>query len=569
MDVQKTPQEKPGDEPHPLPSPDLRGGTLEGRVVFLFVAGLALSLLLLLPILFRVRLDSFGEFINRYAPNPQWAGLPFPAVLAGLMVILVCAALARASEWKEGERGGRIVAGILALLAALKFLLHLCVILFLGEFSLAEAVWPFVNPLGDGAYNLEASSINDLDLFMNDYEKAFLESPRLPLIPHVETHPPGPLLLFYGLQRGLEAFPAFRTGLEKAGGQVSPILQEMFGQASSEWKNYRYPLATSLAAALLCFVLASSVPVWSYLLAREFAGRPAAFAVAGISAFFPGSYCYSPGLDQILAVPSLLICLLGFRAARSRTFGYGLLLGLACLGSLFMTLGLLVALGMLFWSAAAACAGAETAGDFGEPILRRCVRRLKEQTRPALGFAAGFFIPAMALMVGWRFNLFSVLAACQKNNASYLREYGVNYWPWVARNLVEASYSMGMPAALGLLAMVCLRLRGAWQERSLKGESPFFWGVSFTFFLLWALGINRAEVARIWLFLFPVAYAAAAGALDGFLSYVLTPGKGRVVLQACCVAALTLQAATVLVIRAGVDALETGKFFYSVLRKIL
>ncbi|MBI2192358.1 MAG: hypothetical protein HYU36_10270 [Planctomycetes bacterium] len=539
------------------------GASWRGRRLWA-LGGLALAVLLLLPVVLRIRSGVFGEYVTRYAPNPQWDGLPFPAVLAGLMVVVAAAGIARGPELEAASTGARWVGLLLSVLVALKFLLHLSAVMFLGEFSLAEAVWPFVNPLGDGAYHLEASQVDDSGRLLRVYQQQFLDAPRRPQVPHVETHPPGPILFFVALHRILETFPACREGLEKEAVRASPILEATLARAAPQWENLRYPLATSLAAALFCFLLASLVPVGVYLLAREGAGRQASFAVATVSALFPGSFGYSPGLDQALAVPALVLVLLGWRALRTGSIRYGLLFGLASAAALFFTLGFLVPAGMVFWAGVAAWRSAR--GRVG-PAAGPGPLGPKPLGPPLAGALAGFLLPVLLLHATSEFNLVSVLAACQRNNASFLQTHGVNYWPWVATNLVEAAYSMGMPAAGAIAVLGFSQVRRALAERSLAVDTPIFWGVFFTFLLLWALGINRAEVARIWLFLFPILAAATARAAETWLPGTGTRTDTRRERLGIWVGLLTVQAAHVLLIRASVDALETGKFFYSVMRK--
>ena len=522
-----------------------------------------MCLLLIVPIVLQWRMRCAGEFTNRYAANPQWWGMLFPGLIAALIVLLVTAAVVKAPEWDIRRQPRRWVPMLLVgVLVVLKFVLHFAAVTFLAEFSLAGAVWPFVQRLGDGAYNVAASQIDSVPEFLAGFQAQFLESERDPLLPHLETHPPGPTLAFYLLQEFLDALPALRAWLEHVATDTSPILRDTLAEAVRSSQVFRHGLATSFAAALICFFMAALVPAFAYLLAREFASRSAAFLVAGICALFPGSFCYSPGIDQTLAVPALLMCLFAVKSARSRSLVSGLLFGLTAFAALFTTLAFLVPLGMLFWTAVVAVAirwiRNRSSGE-------RSVEFLRPYVLPMIACGAGFLVPVILFRLFTQFNLFSVLLLCYTNNASYHGGIGNTYWPWALSNLVETLYSMGAPGCFGLLAIFCLwgaRLR---DRTGMERGGPFYCGAHFTFLLLCVLAVNKGEVARIWLFLFPILWASGSGVMEPAAQLAESPARSRRWATIGLLVALSLQALYVLALATSVDGLETAKAFHNVL----
>ena len=532
-------------------------------MLWAFAGSACVCLILIVPIALQWRMRYAGEFTNRYAANPQWWGLVFPGLIAALMVLLITAAVVKAPEWDIRRQPRRWVPMLLVgVLVVLKFVLHFAAVTFLAEFSLAGAVWPFVQRLGDGAYNVAASQIDSVPEFLDGFQAQFLESERDPLLPHLETHPPGPTLAFYLLQEVLDALPALRAWLERVATDTSPILRDTLAEAVRSSQVFRHGLAVSFAAALICFSMAALVPAFAYLLAREFAGRSTAFLVAGICALFPGSFCYSPGIDQTLAVPALLMCLFAVRSARSRSTVSGLLSGLTAFACLFTTLAFLVPLGMLFWAAVVAVV---VRWGRGRPSGEDPVKSLRPYVLPMMACGAGFLVPVILLRLLTGFNLLSVLLLCYTNNATWHGSIGNTYWPWAFSNLVETLYSMGAPACFGLLAVLCLWGTRFRDRTAMERGGSFYFGVHFTFLLLCVLAVNKGEVARIWLFLFPILWASGSGVLEPAAQLAGDPDRNRRWATVGLLVAISLQALYVLVLATSVDGLETAKTFHNVL----
>lgn len=530
----------------------------------LYGFGALLCVLLLIPIVLRAPMRFAGEFTKRYALNAQWSGVLVPIGVAGLMVVLICGALAQSREWADAQNRRLSVAMLVSLIVALGFILHFSSVAFLGEFSLAEASWPFLQRLGDGAYNRAASEIEDLGPFLREFQARFLESERDPLLPHMETHPPGFTLAFYALQMLFDSLPALRHGVEALATGTSPILRDTLAEAAAGSRLFRHGLSVSFGAALVCFLMAALAPAAAYLLSREFTGRMTAFLIAGACALFPGTYCYSPGLDLCLALPALLMCLCAVRAIRRRCAGWGVGAGLLAFAGLGSTLAFLVPLGMLF--ASGLLAWAEAASRVGSwlPRDRKAMRRY---VAPCLGAVAGFIVPVVLFALLYGANLFSILFLCYRNNAEWHQGIGNRYLPWAFSNLVEATYSMGAPAAFGLAAVVLWGLARRWPRRMFGEGMAFCWGVHSIFFLLCALAVNRGEVARIWLFLFPMLWAASGPLLEP-LTKRLAEGTGRRWALVALGLLLALQVAYVIVLNTSVDPLETAKTFHNVLYKM-
>jgi hypothetical protein len=555
---------RPENEANCPPEPHGKAGAWRSRHLALFSLAILLSIALLIPIAFQWRTWWSGDFTNRYAPNPQWSGLAAPALVGCLIVALVCGAVAKAGELADPKKGRAVTATLVGLLVLLTFILHVATVVFLGEFSLAGASWPFFQRLGEGAYHVVANQVEGAGPFLRGFESRFLRVERDPLLPHLDTHPPGIIFVFYGLRTAFEAVPSLAQWLEQTAAGVSPILQETLVDAAAGSQVFKHGLAVSLSAAMVCFLTAALAPAAAYLLSREFASRPAALVVAGICALFPGCYCFNPGFEQCQATPALLLCLCVVRAFRTRSAVWGALGGLVLFAGLGCTLAFIVPLGMLL------AAGMLCLLAMAGPVdnrLERIRRLLPTCAVPCLGVLAGILVPGVLLIVLYDFNLLTVLALCQRNNAAWHHSVGNRYWPWAFTNLVEMLYSMGVPAFFALFATLVAGVARRGKEGLLRPETSFCWGVQLTFLLLCVSAVNRGEVARLWLFLFPVLWSAASVGLDP----VLRPGGGgsgqrwRLV---ALVLAMALQTAYVVVVSTSVDPLETAKTFHNVLDKM-
>jgi hypothetical protein len=529
-----------------------RRGSVE-RQCILGVA--AISLLLLVPVAFQWKIPFAGDYASRHAIHPQWGGMTFPFMLALLMVTLVWGSLKKENEWALEKQSGWRVTGLLLILTGLKFLLHFSSVMFLHEFSLSAAVWPFIQRLGDGAYNVAASQIDSLGHFLETFQWRFLEGERDPLLPHLETHPPGPTLFFYGVIQFLDVFEGLRHWLETTALDMSPVLRDTLGEATTRPSDiFKFPLGTALGASLLCYLLAAvSVPL-VYLLSREFCSRRSSFIIACFTALFPGAFSYNPGLDQTFGALALLMVWLAVKTVKTRHWYFGALFGFVTFIAIGTTLAFLVPLGMLFWS-----------GVFLLYALKRESRLpdWREFVPAFLGAAGGFFVPIILLAITCKFNLLSVLVLCYKNNAEWHKGYGNKYWPWALSNLVETLYAMGPAAAISLLVFSLIRLREFCQSKTIRISDAFYWGITFTFFLLCALAVNRGEVGRIWLFLFPLLWAAVASVSEKGSPFKLDSDQ----VNRACLLFMCLQAISVLVLATSTDALETSKTFYNVMNK--
>ncbi len=529
-----------------------RRGNVE-RQCILGVA--AISLLLLVPVACQWSIPFAGDYASRHAINPQWGGMPFPFILALLMVGLVWGSLKKEKEWAVENQSGWWVTGLLLILAGLKFLLHFSSVMFLHEFSLAAAVWPFIQRLGDGAYNVAASQIDSLGHFLETFQWRFLEGERDPLLPHLETHPPGPTLFFYGVMQFLDVFEGLRHWLETTALNMSPVLRDTLGEATTRQSDiFRFPLGTALGASLLCYLLAAITVPLVYLLSREVCSRRTSFIIAAFTALFPGTFSYNPGLDQTFGALAVLMVWLAVKTVKTRHWYFGALFGFVTFIAIGTTLAFLVPLGMLFWSGAFLLYAMKQESRL--PDWREFV--------PAfIGAASGFFVPIILLVITCKFNLISVLLLCYKNNAEWHKGYGNEYWPWALSNLVETLYAMGPAATISLLVLSVIKLLEFARTKTFQITDAFYWGITFTFFLLCALAVNRGEVGRIWLFLFPLLWTAVAPVLEKGSPFKLDSDQ----VNRACLLFMCLQAISVLVLATSTDALETSKTFYNVMNK--
>ena len=333
------------------------------------------------------------------------------------------------------------------------------------------------------SYFSAAVEIGDLPAALKNFP-ALME--KLPL--HARTHPPGPVIFFWGVDHLVRRWPALEKGLEalclrldKEGTQnLAEVLSREFG----------FPLTRSdaLAAVLSAFLLAgagslSLFPL--YGLAASLYNPTTAMRTILLFATVPSFLLFAPSIDQLVLLFAVLL-LWGFHLLRKT--------GSPLVG-LFLALGLLISLGLVvmlvfigLWRASEGSALSGRPGASGRRIFAGL-----------LGAAALFFGVFALLRLALGLNFPEVIrAGLAVHRHITLEEVGRTYWKWVIYDPVEFGIFLGMPVVIWAIGGVRRGFALAWLG---------------TLVLLDLSGWVRAETGRIWLFLMPPAAMLAANRL--------------------------------------------------------
>ena len=514
-------------------------------------ASLALLLVSLAGLLWiitaRPVLGVAGQHEYPYHPAPQRRALLVLALLAIPLGWLVVRTL----------RGRHVSAGKQAWLMVVGFALG-SLVLRLGVagapklYPGAELAFPCLWPNTEGAYAAEVRKAEHLGAFVATYADGLdvsidRDSPRYTRVHHPQVHPPGLILCFAAIERFYDSCGPLRVAVEGHAPRVLPSVAVLDG---APIVPIRHPVAVALTAALWLIVLASLAPAVAFLAARRVWPTGAALAAAAAAALVPGTYLFSPSIDQAYPTLTLVLCWLAIELLATRRLGWGLAFGVALYGAMFLhvaygLVGAIIGLAaVLAWRTR--CSGRslrELAASYG---------------RPAAGVAVGFLAPAVVLWAWLGYPTFRVIALCLRNNALFNAMAKRTYWPWLTAAPFEFSLSLGFALSLLVACGWLLEVVAAARAGSLAGRSALLLAAGTVVLALHLAGMNRGETARLWLLLTPLL---ALGAIDAAWRLAGEPRR----LLACVLGVQLLQ---IVLLSVFLDLGRTSTFFHTTLRKL-
>jgi hypothetical protein len=191
-------------------------------------------------------------------------------------------------------------------------------------------------------------------------------------------------------------------------------------------------------------------------------------------------------------------------ALERRSFRLSLLTGVLLFLGLQLTLAFLVVAAM---AAAATPLHALAARRSGERPVR-----LHEAASLAGGALLGVLAPALGLQLWSGYDSLEVWYLCYAKHAGFSGQFGRTYWPWFLMNPVEMFVFMGAPVSALTAWAACRDMPNLWRP----GTRPetLLWAFVLIMALLHVSGKNLGEVARLWMFVMPLAAAVAGCALS-------------------------------------------------------
>jgi hypothetical protein len=348
-----------------------------------------------------------------------------------------------------------------------------------------------------------------------DDTRAFLQ--RYPHIQssfpvHGPSQPPGRVLFFRAVNDWAGASPERTERLLALGASVGGVPRGPAGTTDAE-------RAGAVAAGILLVVLGSLclVPLVSIVGGR--CHGPAVGNAVLLMSLVPSFLLFTPQTDHLILLLTMTSAAMLLEAMRFASRSVAALLamaaGVAAGLSLFVSFTTLAALGA--W--AIALAGMVTfAVRRGSPLPRP-----RASLRLAAGFAAGFALPIAILHVmglDWIAVFRECLAAADRVQRL---GHGRAYATWVTWNLWDFALFLGIPLTVVWLGRVRDeiaewrraprlledRRTGALREPDVF-EAPFALALLAALLALDVSGRILGETGRIWMFLMPLAVAAAA-----------------------------------------------------------
>ena len=422
-----------------------------------------------------------GQWTWRYDHSPYADRVVFSLVCAGLLGWLCMSARKHVRalvEWRL----------TLFLLTAMVLTFWLQVwFAFLSRSGFGEAVYWTSTPKIN-SYLAEAPKAATFRELL-----ARSQDPNRPFRMHVSTHPPGPVVFYYVLLHAWELVPEQATAFDHFMETVLPHAKESRVVLEDTLFKEQIPatyLATIYSSIVILWLLVALAVPPLYFWSRAVFGPMTAIATVGLYALTPSLLLFNPMTDQVV-VPVAVAMLASFHIGMKRRSPAMLsLAGILTWFGLQYSLSLLVIL-FLF----AIYIGLESYAD------GLWLERLR-----LLGYSGAAFIAMIVVLLPFHYN---ALRVWQVSLTKAVGGETRQYLPWVVLNPVDFALFVGLPAAVFFVRGV----GEAIQDRARGAASRLTVALVITLITLNFSGVNRGEVARLWMFLMPMAAAVAAHAM--------------------------------------------------------
>ena len=441
-----------------------------------------------------------GEWVWAYHDGPAHVGFGFLALpvlcVAAMATIVVLGRHARAGV--ERPQQSRAVLATALILCAWGLFVVLPVVspAFTYEGLVANA-----NPFA-GGYFFEAvhrSERQSLGAYLRGYPARIAALEVKGPLGHVADHPPGTIVVHWGLNRLMAARPALAARFwpeTPDRDRLVPVISGLVG------KDLERSEMAGLAASMALFRLGAALTLLPlYLLARLLLSDRDALLACALCALIPSLHMFGPYPDQLLppiAVGALLASELAWRrrsAIWAAAAGAGLFVGLQFTLAFLAVGGLIVVSLVLHFV-----------------VARREERPGRRQTAFCLlGGLGGLLVPALLALLVFGYNSFAVWKVCYVNHASFAQHFPRTYWKWLLVTPVEIAVFTGVPISLAFLWRLADTAKGWW--RSGRPLDVISWSLVMLLGLLLFSGKTLGETARLWIIFMPFAAIGAAAAL--------------------------------------------------------
>jgi hypothetical protein len=428
-----------------------------------------------------------GAYYLHVPAPPLYRMLPLLAVVAA-GALLVARSLLRpqAAGWRS-----------VAVLVVLGYLMQLSALWLHADNPSAEVTTRVYGHVYGGY--VTAVDRAHASTFFGDYAGLLRTRHGEALCPvHCGTHPPGIVLALWVPVAALRELPAGTTD------SVADFLSDDLSAELPPALSAPGRIVTWLSGHLT-MLLAASIVVPLFALARRLADPRHALALAALGLATPAMIHFAPVYDQLWALAGAVLVYLALRGlgARERPLRWGLAAGVVLGAATFGSLQLWVLAIPLAAMAVAALRGSLPGAPQPDPIASR-----RHLARWALAAAAGCAAPWLLAWVGG-LDVPAVIDATRENHvASTIGSRP--YWPWVVFDLTDYAQLVGLPLVAVAVATTVSR----------RGGRANLYGLLFVGLVL-ALDVSgsvRGETGRIWMFVTPLALAAV----------FLAAGRGRI-----------------------------------------
>jgi len=337
---------------------------------------------------------------------------------------------------------------------------------------------------------------------------------------HSQVRGPGPILLFWLVYRLFAKSTLAQSALISMNQFLNLDLQYLKNLlASSGMPANDAAVSTSLFVGLLFPFLASMTIFPLYYFGKHYYDKTTAFFASAIFAIIPNVILFTPQLAQMMTFLSILVSSLFLAGIKRRSivlasfagliFAISLLFGFepVVLIPVFGLTGLFVYLCGLT--------------EINEHLEKEEKTSQRSNRFVLLVKLCATFILAIILFYGILYLLFSfnALEAYQKSMLIHdVLEAHRPYWKWIWANLIEYSAYLGIPILFFLIRKTLRTFRSLTTANKPDIDILFLSFLS-TFGVLHLSGVNRGEVARLWMFLTPFIALFVASEIKDFGSF--------------------------------------------------
>ncbi len=424
-------------------------------------------------------------------PHNSSGVLPVPEFILGFLLFATIAYVALSAR-RHGASSRMAVAARIAVIVLLGVLFD-WVVLLAGRTGAAENTFALLDEHATGYYEI-AVGIDSA----TDYMRTFHARQKEPkgMFTHADTHPPGRTLFSYALHRIVQSSPRLRAALVA----TMPLdIRKAFRIIEENRMFPQFEVTDTIRAGILLhiYVFLALLAVGKIIVALSIwrlYDATTSLEMACLYMFVPSPILFFGHYDcffgAVTASSVALAILAVQRESRLLSFSYGVVAMLHILLSVaFGVPGVWVG---LYWLLAL-------------PSYESPRAFLSRYVVPGLG---GCILVLAVLWVGFGLPLIKVCALCLKYNSEFFADQSVRTAIWRLVNPVEFLVSMGIHAAVVLLAYVWnirKRLPNILEARNEHPANPVILAAVGMFFLL-LFAPTKAEVSRQWSLVWPIFF---------------------------------------------------------------
>lgn len=467
-------------------------------VFYLFLAG-ATALFLYLVATNTLQLgDVLGEWMWNYRPlrvaHKLWFPISvfifFSAIILLLLKVNLTGKISRPREFLNP-----------LILFLLGFALNMSVF-SLSEFGLDELPFIIVHS-GRTSFFTDIVKVRTVSSFLENYPSLISH-----LTHHSQVHGPGSILFFWFLNFIAMKVP-FLAGLGMKIAHFFNMDLSYFSNLliSSGLPANQSVVAASIFSGLLISLLCYLTVIPLYYLAKDYYDRRVAFYSCVMYAVVPNIILFTPQMAQIFTLFAVGIVSAFYFGIRKKKLSFILLSSLIFSVSIFFSLECLALLPMMFLLAWGLLFQEKSRGEQVENNRNLGLSFLIKVLAFFLACTVIFYLGVFCL---FRFNVVESYRVSM--HIHDVLEARRPYFKWVWGNPLEFFAFLGIPLLLLFLRKIAFGIKRAYRE-GLGKVDVFLIAFVLTFLVLDLLGINRGEVARLWIFLAPFVVMFCASAI--------------------------------------------------------